>query len=838
MRSMVRKAVLCGASALAFSAAGQAAAQAPAVAAPPASTAVEEVVVTARQRAENLKDVPASISVLTAQALAAAGVTRADKIVGLTPGVSIVNASAEQGDTQVSIRGVNSARDAGNSFAFVLDGIQIANSSAFNREYTDLSQIEVVKGPQGAVYGRNAEAGAIIVTTDKPSDQFGGAFQASGGNYGTYTVKGRVSGAIAPNLRASLSGDYRHTDGEFKNSLYTSQRNLDSFEGWNINGRVIWDIDPATTLDTKIRYGELDAGSINFNAIFSLPLFASALGNPDFNQDVNKHKFVFQNNVENTNTQQSFEVSTKLDHDFGWAKLTSWLLYSKIDNDLTADGTSASFGFFNTQPLCVSSTAALSAAGVKLPSPTFLAPTPGASLFGAYTPTTCDGYQYQKRNQEDVSFEVRLASPSDQRLRWLAGAYFLHIDREVGVATGIDSGGAPPASLFVPRGQPYATEQLLNDNFTSNIGAVFGQLQYDIVKGVEGSLALRYDSEDRSVHNLVPTAARNQYIDYNGPPYTGGAPLNPGLDPTLNPGGIRDQSKTYDQLQPKVGLRWTIDPQWTVYGDWGIGFKSGGFNNQGSRATINAFINPVRTAARFAPVNISDDYKKEVSYAGEIGVKGRLFDGRLTIDASIYDNQIDNSQFFEFFVGPFGLLRVVSNIDKVQLDGAELGLKFKATSELTFEGAANYTYSRIEKNSVRPDTVGNKAPYTPDYTWNVAAQYDHPIFADTKLHARVDVRGTGPTWFHVVQNQPNPTVFELSFGALGRGDFSRTQRSAFTTVDLRIGLERHGWTLTAYAQNLFDKRYLAEVIPAPEFGGAFASPAEGGRYGVELGVKF
>ena len=837
MRTAFLNGIFCGVSLLSLCAAGgQAAAQT----APPAvaPSAVEEVVVTARQRAENLKDVPAAVSVLTASTLAAAGVSRADNIVALTPGVSLVNGSAEQGDTQVNIRGINSARDAGNSFAFVLDGVQIANPSAFNREYTDLQQIEVVKGPQGAVYGRNAEAGAIIVTTQKPTAEPSGMIQASGGTYGTYAVKGRYSQAIAPTVRASISGDYRHTDGEFNNSVDASQRALDYFDGWNVNGRVIWDIDAATSLDLKARYGELKAGSINFNAIFALPAFAGALGNPDFAQDVNKHKFVYQNNVENTNDQQSTEFSAKLDHDFGWAKLTSWLLYSKIDNELTADGTSASFGFFNTDPLCISSAAALAASGTALPSPTFNTGVPATSLYGAYTPTTCDGYQHQKRNQEDVSFEVRLASRSDQPLRWLAGGYYLHIDREVGVSTGIDSGGHPPSSLYVPSGRPYSTEQLVYDDFTSDVGAVFGQLQYDIVQGVEGSLALRYDSEDRQVHNLIPTAARTQYIDFNGPPYTGGAPLNPGLDPALNPQGITDKSKTYSQLQPKIGLRWTIDPSWTVYGDWGVGFKSGGFNNQGSRATINAFINPVRIAAGFTPVNINDDYKKEKSSEFELGAKGRLFDGRLTVDASIYDNTVDDMQFFEFFVGPFGLLRVVSNIDRVKLDGAELGLSFRATHELTLDASAAYTYSRIEKNAVRPDTQGNKSPYTPDYTWNLAAQYDHPLAQDLKLHARVDVRGVGPTWFHVVQDQPNPSVFELSFGALGRANYSTTQRDAYTTVDLRIGVEHRGWTLTAYAQNLFDERYLSEVIPAPEFGGSFASPAEGGRYGVELGYRF
>ncbi len=838
MRSVFLNAALGGVSIAVLSAVTAGAQTAPA---PATGPVVEEVIVTARQRAESLRDVPASVSVLTAGQLRAAGVSRADGIVALTPGVSMVNATAEQGDTQINIRGINSARDAQTSFAFVLDGIQIADPAGFNREFFDLQQIEVVKGPQGAVYGRNAAAGAIIVTTEKPTEAFSGRAQITAGNYGSYTIKGRLSGPLAPGVAASLSGDYRQTDGEFKNRQFPID-NLDVYEGGSVNGRLVWDIDNHTSLDLKARYSDLKAGSINFNPVFVLPALASAFNTPAFSEDVNDHAFSFQNNIEHDNRQDAIELSAKLDHDFGFARLTTWGLYSKIDNDLMADGTSASFGFFNTEPGCVASTATLFARGVKFPTPQGLGPTPAQSLYGAYTPTTCDGYQYQRRRQEDYSFEARLASPSDQPLRWLAGLYYLKIDREVGVATGIDSGPAggvsrPPHRLFVPAGQPYSTEQLLSDSFKSDVFGVFGQVQYDIMPDLEGSLALRYDSEDRSVHNLVPTAARSQFIDFNGPPSTGGAPLNPALDPALNPGGVRDRSKTYSELQPKVSLRWRASPDWSIYGDWGVGFKSGGFNNQGSRTTVNAFINPVRTGA-FTPVLIQDDYRQEVSRQYEVGAKGRMLDGRLSVDVSAFNTRVKDMQFFEFFVGPFGLLRVVSNIDRVDLRGAEIGLQYRVSDDFRLEGAYAFTDSKIKRNISRPQTVGNKSPYTPDYTWNVAAQYDHDIAQDFTLHARVDVRGVGPTWFHAVQRQPNPTVFEFSFGPLGRADYSPSRRDAFATVDLRVGVERNNWTVTAFGQNVLDKHYLAEVIPAPEFGGIFISPANGARYGVEVGYRF
>jgi iron complex outermembrane receptor protein len=834
MHNFIYKVAFCGVSLTALVAAASTEAQT----LPAPSDRIEEVVVTARQRTENVKNVPAAISVLTGSELRAAGVSRVEGVIALTPGVSMVNGAAEQGDTQVNIRGINSARDADPSFAYVVDGIQIANPAAFNRELTDLAQIEVVKGPQGATYGRNATAGAIIVTTNKPTSALSGDMQLSAGNYGSYTAKGYISGAVTDKLNVSMGVDYRKTDGQYKNSLYTNQPALDSYEGGDINLRGIYTFDAKTTLDVKAHYGRLTAGAIDYNAVFALPAFASVTGVGSYDENVNSHKFVFQNNVPNTNNQNSADISAKLDHDFGWARLTAWGLFSSINDDILADGTAASFGFFNTEPHCLASVAALYAQGVKFQSPQALGPNPGSSFFGPYTGTTCDGYQYQRRDQTDASLEVRLTSRADQPLRWLGGFYYLNVNRTVGVATGIDSGGAPPRSLYVPTGQPYSTEQLLDDRFLSNVGAVFGQLQYDIRPGLEGALGLRYDTDQAQDHNLVPTAARTSYIDFDGPPYTGGAPLNPGLDPTLNPAGISDQTKTYSQLQPKVSLRWTLNPDWTLYGDWGVGFKSGGFNNAGSAATIDAFINPVRTNAGYAPVNISDTFKKEVSTQGEIGAKGRLLDGRLTLDASIYDTSVDNMQFFEFFVGPFGLLRVVTNIDRVSLDGAELGLQYKVDPYLTLSGSGAYTYSRIDKNGTRTDTVGNKSPYTPDYTWNLAAQYDRPLAEGFEFHGRVDVRGTGPTWFSDVQKQSEPTVFELSYGALGLGNYDKTERDAFTTVDLRLGVEHDSWTVTAYGTNIFDERYLSEVIPAPEFGGSFASPAEGARYGVQLGYRF
>ena len=643
------------------------------------SGALEEIVVTARKRAESLQDVPASVTVFTENRLREAGIERAEDFIYLTPGVSIVDA-AEVGDTQVNIRGINGARDAENSFALIVDGILMTNPAALNREYTTLRQIEILKGPQGALYGRNASAGAIIISTIEPGDELSGTFKASIAEDNTQLFAGSIGGPISEGSSwFSLNADYRTTDGFYENT-FLNEENVDDFENWNIGGRYIWQ-NETTKVDAKVRYGEVDAASISFNAAFAVPGLVDFLGpifGQDFaalfNEDVNDHDFVFQPNIDPQNDQDALEFSVKVDHELAFADLTAWGLYSDINNSFSADGTSGAFGFFFDESTgCPDSINALLAQGVSLPAPQLLVPVEFGPILGPYTPTTCDGTQYQVRNQEDFSFEVRLTSNADEKLRWQAGFYYLNIDREVGVNQGIDFGNGIVEDLFVPQSGLNPTEQLVHDNFESDVLAVFGGIDYDLSEDLEVSFALRWDRESRDVKNLVPTDARSQYIDCDGPPFDGGDPINTGLCPAVNPTGqIPDQSKSFVEFQPKVSLTWDATENTTVFGSVGRGFKSGGFNNQGSRATINTFVNGGLGIGvpgfnpDFIPVNIVDLYDKETSTAFEVGFKSTLAEGTVSLEGAYYHTEVDDMQFFEFFVGGFGLLRVVANIEKLK----------------------------------------------------------------------------------------------------------------------------------------------------------------------------
>ncbi|RDV06113.1 TonB-dependent receptor [Sphingorhabdus pulchriflava] len=809
----------------------------------------EEIIVTARRQDERLQDVPASVTVLTADALQKTGADKAQDFVQLTPGVTIVTGTAEAGDTQINIRGINGARDAESSIALVVDGILKTNTAQLNQTQGTLRQIEILKGPQGALYGRNAAAGAIVVQTLKPGDTLEGAVRASYANEKTMEATAHISTPIGEGAGVVLSGYYRKTDGFYRN-LFLDRKVVDDQKVWSVDGRFVAQLGDSTDLDVKARYSKLSGASINFNAAFHLPALGGA-----FNEDVDDHPFRYYSNIRPTNDQKSFDASIKLEHDFGSTKLTAWALYSDVDQSLTADGTSADFARYISpafgapanptnlavQSACFTSTTANTGFPVNPPGVIGAIPVPfifdfSGSTFGPYSPTTCDGTQLQVRNQKDISGEIRLASNGDGPLSWQVGAYALHIDRSVGVSLGADLGSGILPTLYNAPGSTNPTSQLYSDKFKTDVYAVFGSADYEVSDSFKIGAALRYDVEDRNVSNRVPNV---------NDPITG-TKINPGLPTT---GTIPDKNATFKQIQPKISLSWKPGGGDTnIYANWGIGFKSGGFNNQGASATINQFFN--NTTGAFgtidADVFINDDYRKEKSSSFEAGVKGSLLDGRVTYDVAGYYTRITDMQFFEFFVGSFGLLRVVSNVDRVDVKGAELNLTGRIIDGWKVFGSVNVTDSEIKKNSSRPYTVGNKSPYTADYTINLGTQIDAPLTDSIDLLLRADYRITGDTWFHTVQDQSRPTVFSALLPAslfaappiAGNGDYGAAKRDAFGVLNLRAGLEGANWNISVFADNMLDRKYIAEAIPAIEFGGSFISPGGRRLIGVEAGFKF
>jgi len=830
----------------------------PAAAQDSGAGSVEEVVVTARKRDESLQDVPIAITAFTESTIQAAGIERPADFISLMPNVTIVD-TANVGDTQVSIRGIVSTRDAESTFAYVVDGVLSTNPNSFNEELVDVQQIEVLKGPQGALYGRNAVAGAILVTTKEPEEGLSGRIKVGAGNVGQQRIAGTIGGGNST-VRASLSGSYRQTDGFFSN-VFTGQDDVvDYMEDTTARARVI--ITPNDNLKLDIRAGasEVSGGAINFNAAFAIPAFEAAFGSPAFYQDVNTAPIRFAFNVPGENEQETQDFAIKADWNWGGVDVTALFSYNNLEEYLLSDGTAATFYGYELTPACQNDRATLNnlpveaggagredlfgpfgAPFIVLPGSNG-GPTDFAGVYGPYTPTACDGYQYQERNQEDTGFELRFTSPQDQPLRWIAGVYAAQIERDVVVNYGADQGQGFLRQSYVDPTGPNPTDILFDDTFDTDVIAVFGELAYDFTDTVEVSLAMRYDEEDRKVSNNVPNVAASGLNVNTLDPVTGEpGPINPGF--LANPDGIPDRSRKFEQFQPKLTARWSATENLTVFASYGIGFRSGGFNNLGTADLLNFWFNegfggPGELVG--AGLTINDDYDKEVSNAFELGIKSNWFDNQLQLNASIFRTDVEDNQFFEFFAGPFGIQRVVTTIDEMYIQGFEADFNWLATDYLSVFGGIGILDSEIEKNTNRPLTVGNEVPQAPGETANLGAQLTLPMGPSFDFFARADYQYVGEMWFHTLQGEETPTIwqaFGLIPGAVNQ-NFSKAKRDAYGTLNLRAGIQGERWSLVAWARNLTEERYLEEVIPAPEFGGSFIHPAALRGYGIDFQYDF
>ena len=348
------------------------------------------------------------------------------------------------------------------------------------------------------------------------------------------TWKGSLPGHSARISASWCPATTTHTNGFYRNE-FDGKKNVDQQHSYNINGRLIGNLDADTAFDAKVRYGELHGASINFNSSFSVPNFAGV--NPAFYEDVNKHKFRYYSNIAPTNDQKTFEASLKLDHDFGGVKLTGWTLYSNIRNSLTADGTSADFArYINAatpagQPAvdaCFASTAALTGFPVNqpgalgaIPVPFIFAPANGLDLRRLFAHHLRRHPSIQRRTQKDISAEIRLASDGSGPLEWQVGAYYLHIDREAGVSLGADTADRRGSSrtCIMARHRPTRRRSFIRTSSRPMSTRRSAASIITLTDALDVNAALRYDIERRRDDNLVPVA---------NDPVTGG-PINPGL---------------------------------------------------------------------------------------------------------------------------------------------------------------------------------------------------------------------------------------------------------------------------------------------------------------------
>ena len=739
-----------------------------------AQATLEEVVVTARKRSETLFESPISVRAFTESEIRATGIQTPQDFVDLTPNVTLVQTQST-GNSFLNIRGISSARNSELAAAVIIDGVLLSNPTQLNQQLYDIQQIEVLRGPQGALYGRNAIGGAITISTKEPGDEHEGEIRVGAESAPGYSVKGFVGGPLNDDgtLKYRIAGSYMDNDGYLDN-VYLGEE-ADPYKDTSLRARLDWDISETLTTDFRVSYSKLESQAFYF------VLDADA-------DDTDKP---IQNNNPGNNEREFVSASFKFDWDLGFATLTGISSYDDISEVSSGDNVfflppedAENYWNYDFFFGCLRD-------GQSNPACAFLGPFPG----------TQDPYIDLSQNQylevESFSQEIKLTSNNTEGLRWSVGAYAIATERYISTGGQIDRGLGvfDVKKIFRPSiftdgysdgvvNDPSPQLGVLADEQDNFAWAVFGQLSYDITDALELAFSLRYDEDERE--NTTLTEA-----EYNVP-----------FNAAVIYGDVRKE--TWDAMQPKLTLRWRPSDSWMLYADASRGFRSGGYNQSG-----------VGTAVPYP--GIEDIFDEQIAETYEVGAKGELNDGKLRLSAALYHTTLEGAYFFYYDAGTN--TQNLGSLTEVEYRGGELELTALLGDYFTLNAGIGLTDSEItevptDSSGLSQAWLGNQAPLVSEVTANVGLQFDMPLGANLNLFARADYQYLGETWW-----EPD----------------NYSSRSPVSLIDARLGIvAEDNWGVTLWVRNATDKEYNTEFSPNANRSLNFLWKAQPVRYGIEL----
>jgi iron complex outermembrane receptor protein len=394
-------------------------------------SAIEEIIVTSRYRAEKLSDVPDSITAFTAQDIERHRIERINRVASLTPNLRFSD-DQEVGVSTLVIRGVTQNRGTGQPpVSYRIDGVSATNNLLTTQELFDIESVDVLRGPQGALYGRNAIGGAVLIATRQPTadPEFNLRFSAAEGK--DYTLAGSASGPLAGgDVLGRFAFRIQDREGQLQNA-YLDNQYVDYKDSVAMRGKLLFTPSDRLTVDLRAHYLDQDGGSGYFmpGTDFYLPL-------PPPNDPIiiDVPEFEIQSNKIGESFVKSSEVSAKIDYDLGWGTLTSITSFTDVDSG-------------NDQDLDQTYVEAIDIIVID--------------------------------DSETIAQELRLVSEDDRALRWVAGVSWFSQDRFRSLAT-----------TFLGTPVPPAAQDLELEDF-----AVFGNLSYDLTDAMEVTLAFRWDEE-------------------------------------------------------------------------------------------------------------------------------------------------------------------------------------------------------------------------------------------------------------------------------------------------------------------------------------------------------
>lgn len=781
-------------------------------------SAEQEIVVTAQRREERLIDVPVSVSVVNEAQLQQSRVQEVSDIVAIAPGVSFASSTVRGGGFR--IRGVGSTAGSGEpSVSYVVDGVVFADqAAALDQNLLDTQRVEVLRGPQGTLFGKNASSGVINITTKGPSRELEAWAEGTIADFGEREVRAGVSGPIADGLGFRISGTHRQMDGFLYNRF--NNTNSGGINQESVRGKLVWERGIGTVTLIADYSDRRDFGLLFTERASTDPNRLALLASYGISPSADNRYQAFDSPSFAGRKSGGFSLQADLGiGDHVLTSISAWRLSNNTPDGLDADGLPVS-----GQPA----------------SPT---------LANSYNELLVDAQRADMGRNEQLSQELRLTSPSGGMLEYVAGLYGMWTDDHSGTyrsasqciayaPTVLTAGPASPliqvpsTSANCDHSDPTRVEIISrgasNDSNTSETEslAAFGQFSLRIVDKVKLIGGLRYTAEDRR-NQAVQGSAYNQSLTFlttatgpvraafntalGRPPAT---PIPAGTVLTLpdNPGTIRVASRSDDNLSGRAGVQFQPTDQINLYATFARGYKGPALN--------------IGTGIYTAP---------EKSNAYEAGVKAQLADRKVTTNFAVFLTDYTGFQANSF--DPTLSRYVVVNAGDVRTYGFEADLLAEPVQGLNLNAAVTYAKARIRdfrtagqcypgqsiaNTASAPVTTppddgscyiiggtaaapiygqnlnGGRLPGSTDWKFNVGGRYAHPI--GDNYYALI---GGNYTW-------QSDALFDL-------GQDPGTRQSSYGVLDLNLGFgaQNRRWSITVFAKNLFDERFASTVLYTP-----------------------
>jgi iron complex outermembrane recepter protein len=763
-----------------------------------------EIIVTAQKREQNIQDVPVSVIAVSAAALQDAGVKDIKNLQVLTPGVTVTSTTSEN-VTTARIRGIGTVGDnpgLESSVGVIIDGVYRPRDGVGFGDLGELEQIEVLEGPQGELFGKNNDAGVIVIQTKKPSSTFGVTAEATGGNYNDREISASVTGPLSAISAGRFYAGYQRRDGFLNNDPGEGpsiQNNTDNRDVYTFRGQYLLTPSEHTSfllIGDYSKRNESCCGAVQvsdspfvgiINALASVPELGGTPGNtgiaPPPLSPADRNAYANQPVVQRI---RDFGISGQLDWDLGFGKLTSITAWR--DNSLIAGN---DFDYTNVDIV--------------------QAPANEGNLV----------------DFKQTSEEVRLAG-QDGPLNWLLGGFFsseilvsntaiyagndfdLYLSGVSSASVGppnflltTELTGKPPGSLFVP-GVSGEADWYREDSKTY---AFFTNETYNIVSGLDITGGLRYTSTKKT--------ADSNYVDPDGGSACGALLSNPavvgdlasfqnqfllalGCATLYNPffsGKSTAQSLDEGNVEGTVKLAYHFTDDVMGYASWANGYKAGGFN----LARVTAGLTGVTP-------DFDTEFPREQVESYEVGMKSELANRTLRLNATVFDQQYKNFQLNTYT----GLQFVVSSVRHVESKGAEVNAEWATPLRgLTLSSGVVYALTNITEfgesqplfapnQATNLTRLNNRLSFAPLWSGVASATYTVPLNGSLEFHANVNEKYSSS---YNTGSDLDPTKIQAAYGLLN--------------ARLGVGSPDGKWTVEIWGNNIADKLFYQVAFDAP-----------------------